>query len=573
MKKRFVKYSIGSFGAAIGVLVLILVVNGCTSLEAVYRDNGIASASKSCNSPIKDRIIGVHTEDRTEYDIKHTNYKSQQQDIELIACSSQRIAPQGFELGGLQEDKGKLYSTYDLYFLEFSGSNGNLLAKAQLDRLISGIEKEKNVYAIAYVHGWRHNAEIASYDVNKFKTLLTYSRQFLNQRVRENKIYENHRLIGIYIGWRGQVYDESDWNPDRSKESKVESAINLAGAAATILTSEKTSLKVAPNVRGVLDGISDKLKLGNGPSHNKFLVYGHSFGGNILATSLSDCTGSSPEKPRCYQDAVKGHQPGTVMRPLLGDLTLLINPAAQANKWTDIQREVDKRNFEGGGSLFSNAQPPVYVALSATGDWGESELYGGSDKQVVRKMLYPDVATKDIFPVYKVLTGNFARERRTTIGHLSPEKGAERHFGSTHDFIVNESEGNYETNLNSAKQIDRSRCVKNNGWLLNTRIRDRKVGYGYWDSGFGAKSLAFASLNPRIKYQFRGEQYFAPRTDSDVSGKALGKRNHTFHYAPYFNIPFWNVRSFQAIVDHGGYVNHPFWCAVNQIVLDDVVKQ
>jgi hypothetical protein len=35
--------------------------------------------------------------------------------------------------------------------------------------------------------------------------------------------------------------------------------------------------------------------------------------------------------------------------------------------------------------------------------------------------------------------------------------------------------------------------------------------------------------------------------------------------------PFWNVRVLDtAVREHAGYVNYPLWCALNQLVLDDV---
>ena len=36
--------------------------------------------------------------------------------------------------------------------------------------------------------------------------------------------------------------------------------------------------------------------------------------------------------------------------------------------------------------------------------------------------------------------------------------------------------------------------------------------------------------------------------------------------------PIWNVRALDtAVREHGEYVNYPLWCAINQLVLDDVV--
>ena len=38
--------------------------------------------------------------------------------------------------------------------------------------------------------------------------------------------------------------------------------------------------------------------------------------------------------------------------------------------------------------------------------------------------------------------------------------------------------------------------------------------------------------------------------------------------------PFWNVRALDtAIKDHHGWVSYPMWCAINQLVLDDVTAR
>ena len=60
------------------------------------------------------------------------------------------------------------------------------------------------------------------------------------------------------------------------------------------------------------------------------LVFGHSLGGNLLITALRD-------------DLVKKvelHKPGTYMQRRFGVTRVLINPAAEASKWIDIQRTV-----------------------------------------------------------------------------------------------------------------------------------------------------------------------------------------------------------------------------------------
>lgn len=552
------------------ILAFSLCITSCTGVNVVYRDDGLRSNSQVCDMDVGSRMVSLED----EYVVKRDGIKAEGRfEFQKLECSHQRVMLSGMETAGLSDESASIYNTYDLNFLEFGGSDGTLMNQSQMDGLMEQIRADKDTYLIAFVHGWRHNADIANNDVRKFKTLLAYSRQFLNQRVRENGRYRNHRLIGLFLGWRGQVFDEAE-----KASGKDPSVLQTAGSVVTIPISEKNSLKVSPNVYDALKQISDALNLGDGASHDKFLIYGHSFGGNVLSTALSDCSRSTVDSPRCYQDAVAAHPPGMPMRSLLGDLVVMINPAASAWKWTDIQREVDRRQAEGE-RIFPITQKPIYMAFTATADWGDKERWNTQEKKL--RKLQPDNATRVLFPVFRAAQAQLVKEQRLTIGHLRPTS-QENHFGSTHEFVTNNvdfgeksANDNYKgTTPEAALQTKYTRCAANDGWLLKARLSKVSKSGHSWDSGDGTKdagpALAFASRWPKVDFQFRSQQYFESRLPR-VRGKL---QNETFEYSPYFNIPFWNLRAFESVIaNHGSYVNYPFWCAVNQIVLDDITKQ
>lgn len=95
------------------------------------------------------------------------------------------------------------------------------------------------------------------------------------------------------------------------------------------------------------------------------------------------------------------------------------------------------------------------------------------------------------------------------------------------------------------------------GWLRAARERESDED---WDSHFPANDknkITHVSVVPRVNYQFRNQLYpeDRPRIRSDDPA----------------NSPFWNVRAYSNVItEHGGYVNYPMWCALNQMVLDDI---
>jgi len=101
------------------------------------------------------------------------------------------------------------------------------------------------------------------------------------------------------------------------------------------------------------------------------IVFGHSLGGNLLATGLQD------EMVKL----VDRHAPADFMPPPLGNLVVLINPASEAAKWTQVQRAVWRRtemstddmarnsDFAAGHAFFRDEQRPIVVSATSARDW------------------------------------------------------------------------------------------------------------------------------------------------------------------------------------------------------------
>ena len=171
---------------------------------------------------------------------------------------------------------------------------------------------------------------------------------------------------GHHVGWRGARVDK------KGLKNLFGNAIggfarNLS-AGATLFDRKPVSEQVAP---AAISGASDITRhtdlAGNGPPRMMTIVFGHSLGGNLLATGLKDD----------LVKAVRRHKFGATLPPVLGDLVVLIIRPQRSAKWTAVQREVWSRtanNVDANTSadevahehgFFPATQKPVIVSVTA----------------------------------------------------------------------------------------------------------------------------------------------------------------------------------------------------------------
>jgi hypothetical protein len=422
--------------------------------------------------------------------------------------------------------------------------------------------------------------------------MLGYTRSALNARCVETGNYCKAKLTGVYLSWRGRSFAEST--------KRNAGFPGVIGAVPTVwgrkaqserLASEPTSEE---SVAGTtLKAIDDALLLKSGDAtHDKMLVIGHSFGGNMLATYL---------KPLAEQ-AVADHQPMAEMKPLLGDLVVLLNPASEAKNWTDIQwamrrwaeipDDVNTVSLSGAASaaerakilkwkrMFPSTQRPIYVSITATKDWNEVEKQSRPNVKVKA-----DLATGNLFPISSYVAGRLSRERSTTIGHLTPEyrpikrsgnkppfyKVAGDAVGTSHELIKNSS-ANYggdpsakrvRTTYNNSGNPKTSWCGSHNGWLRKAYMQEElNPFFDRWDSGTGGRSSKALLNNMNgATMQIRHVLY------------SEGKNSRAESIAQA-TIPFWNVRAWDtAIYDHSGFINFGTLCTLNLLWLDDATSE
>lgn len=212
---------------------------------------------------------------------------------------------------------------YTLGFVEFD-DHGHFFDERQAESvidLLSDGDSDQPVYVAIYAHGWHHNAHHKDSNVERFKG-------GLRQLKRRNPQY---RVIGIYLGWRGEIL-ELPWLRTLTFWSRKAVSENLG----------RTQLQ------DFLLRIETVVKH-EGDQANRLLTVGHSLGAmvvfNALQPYLLQRMGQADKEPAGF-----------------GDLLVLVNPAFEAKRFTAIRAAARRFSEQHLGS--AQANPRIVIATS-----------------------------------------------------------------------------------------------------------------------------------------------------------------------------------------------------------------
>ena len=293
----------------------------------------------------------------------------------------------------------------------------------QLDALKKHLSTGSN-YVIVFIHGWRHDARIGDQNVADLRLYAAHAARFIAQRCPITPRYCDMKVTAIYVGWRGARVDEQGLKDDFG--DTVGGIAGNFSAGVTLFDRKPVAETIAPSAVSALRTLEGELAEGAGT--NKMVVFGHSLGGDMLATGLKND----------LLKAVDRHKFGESVPPVLGNLVVLINPAAEATKWTAIQHEVwDKIAYHTDintpadavvrdNGFFEPRQRPVIVSVTAALAFPAGGLRGGdcawigltfddkfkAAREKIRESLAAtdsmfdsgvdyDWATHDLFPTFK----------------------------------------------------------------------------------------------------------------------------------------------------------------------------
>jgi len=235
------------------------------------------------------------------------------------------------------------YGEYDLTFIEFT-ERGNLYSRENAQSVLNYIDQfakhDDGVAVFVFVHGWKHNVKTKDSNVRQF-------REFLS-RAAENQIVGEKKVVGLYLGWRGDITSVPIVR-NLSYWGRKNVAQEIGSGAVTEVFSQLHKILVEN-----FEGNSENNIL----YKNNYVIIGHSFGGGIVLSALhdvmlKDLVSANPLVMNASQQCQK------IKR--YADALVLLNPAIEANK-AILLKEAAAR------CKFGDEQPKLMHVLSSDGD-------------------------------------------------------------------------------------------------------------------------------------------------------------------------------------------------------------
>lgn len=234
---------------------------------------------------------------------------------------------------------------FDLAFVEFT-ERGNVFDRNKMDAVLDHVKNlassddessYSGVATIVYVHGWKNNARYDNGNVLQFMELLRQTAALKDRR-------SNRRLVGIYVGWRGQSFDARFLSNLSYWERKaVAHQVGKGGVSELLLRLERI--------------LHDE----NDPNKNLYLVTGHSFGGAIVLSSLNEILMERIVSGQVDDD-------GKILTRPFGHGVVLVNPAIEANEIIQFKEIISNNDFH-------NYQSKLMHIISSNADWANRNLF------------------------------------------------------------------------------------------------------------------------------------------------------------------------------------------------------
>lgn len=262
--------------------------------------------------------------------------------------TEEQIAQQSWEQRG----------AYDLGIIEFD-DRGHVWSAEQEKLVLDHIRNvaRNGVTMIVYAHGWHHNAAPHDGNIDSFrKVLATIAAQNHIGMTCGVPTPEKNRVVGVYIGWRGESSDNKllKWFTIWGRKQTAQ-RIGGASTAYERLMKYDGSLPYVLNALDLIRLEANEKITRRDERFSSLTIVGHSLGGAMLLSSMQQLVFRS-ERPH-YK---------TKDRPLIqgvGDLVVLLNPAVEARRYGYFEAVVSP------GATFESAQAPVLITVSSKGDW------------------------------------------------------------------------------------------------------------------------------------------------------------------------------------------------------------
>ena len=253
---------------------------------------------------------------------------------------------------------------YDLLFVEFDdqgllypeGKEGVGEAVRQIDLVMKQLREvagaNKGVSLFVFVHGWKHNAAADDDNVIGFRRMLEAA------SLVEQSTAVPHRVVGIYVSWRGLSATVEPFLELSFWDRKF-TAGHVAAGSARALFSRLKGFQCSQNDPSRKEGC--KARAASGRPKVRVILIGHSFGGLILYNAISESLIES-----LTYDADSGDESAPALR--FGDMIVLLNPAFEATRYTPLHRIATQRKY-------TRYQAPIFVSITSTADWATGKAF------------------------------------------------------------------------------------------------------------------------------------------------------------------------------------------------------
>ena len=279
------------------------------------------------------------------------------------------------------------YGKYVLSFVEFDDQGWSYNQNGQMQALESRLKqeladpqyKETDFLTVVFIHGWHHNAHDNDCNVNEFRSMLRLISDKYDQ-LYPGKFKHPRRLMGIYVGWRGEALD-ADGIRYLTIMDRRYTAEHVAKGAVRELFAMLRKHQFAAKTNS------------NRADRMRTVVIGHSFGGLIAFHGLSqallnELALGKPDPDSGCQPAVSRDEKTTNI-PAWPDMAILINPAFEASRFEALHHLMAPVN----GCPYPKDRPKLVVVTadndSATGTFFPlfrkvGTLFEGYDESIPR---------------------------------------------------------------------------------------------------------------------------------------------------------------------------------------------
>jgi hypothetical protein len=266
---------------------------------------------------------------------------------------------------------------YTLGFVEFD-EQGQLYDRGQMQALLDYLYRlaaDDDLLMTVFVHGWHHLAKSGDGNIESFRKSLSMLSRLERSDARANR-RKPRKIVGIYVGWRGESVPVEVLNVMTFYERKnVAQEVGHGG-----VTELFARLEEIRDTRESMSGTRGA---------NRLVIVGHSFGGAVVFSALSQILMErfvDTRGPTGIVSTARG----------FGDLVILINPAFEATQFGTLSNMANER-----GSYFAEQAPVLTILTSET-----------------------DYATKYAFWAGRALSTAFDKHR--TVSRLNRGSGLEQ---------------------------------------------------------------------------------------------------------------------------------------------------